>query len=132
MTEIMAREGVSTIVLPERLDSATASGIERTIIEALEPGAKVIIDGHEVGYMSAAGVRTLATVLHKAEQVKAHLVFCRFTGAAADCLLVSGFNTLFDIAESTEAAQGKLKIKQSQPVTDLAPTADDGLIKGAG
>lgn len=132
MTEDIAREGTSIIVLPDRLDSMTANGVERTIIDALTPGAGVIIDGQGVGYMSAAGVRTLATVLHKAEQVKAHLVFCRFTGPAADCLVVSGFNALFEVADSVEDAQGKLKIKQSQPTSDLAPMADDGLVKGAG
>ena len=110
-----AKEGPTTIVLPERVDSATSANLERTIIDALRPGAQVIIDGHAVGYMSAAGVRTLATVLHRAEELLADVVFCRFTGAAADCLLVSGFSQLFDVAESTEEAQGRLKTKETQP-----------------
>ncbi len=115
MTEGNSKEGAATIVLPERVDSTTAAAVERTIMAALEPGAGLIVDGCEVSYMSAAGVRTLATVLHKAEDVKARLVFCRFTGAAADCLVVSGFNGLFDIAASTEEAHNRLKSKELSP-----------------
>jgi anti-sigma B factor antagonist len=118
MTEVKVQETATTIVLPERVDSATAGDVEQNILAALQPGAQMIIDGHQVGYMSAAGVRTLATVLHRAEERQAHVVFCRFTGAAADCLLVSGFNELFDIAETAEDASSKLeqrKTKETQP-----------------
>ena len=34
----------------------------------------------------------------------ARIVFCRFSGPAADCLLVSGFSQLFDVADSVEEA----------------------------
>ncbi len=122
-----AKGRATTIVLPERVDSATSAGIERTIIEALKPRAQVIIDGHAVGYMSAAGVRTLATVLHRAEELRVDVVFCRFTGAAADCLLVSGFSQLFDVAESAEEAHGRLQTKETQPpVERLHPRRTTG------
>lgn len=120
-------EGIATIVLPERVDSVTAEPIGRMILEALRPGAPMIIDGHAVTYMSAAGVRTLATVLHRAEEVEAHVAFCRFAGAAADCLLVSGFNQLFDLSDSAEEAHGKLKTKQAQaPAERLHPRQTTG------
>jgi anti-sigma B factor antagonist len=119
MMEGNSREKATTIELPDRLDSTTSSSIQKTIMDALQPGARVIIDGHRVGYMSAAGVRTLATILHRAEALDADLVFCRFAGAAADCLLVSGFSDLFDIAESTEEAHKRLKSRVLDPAERL-------------
>ena len=119
--------GIATIVLPDRVDSATAVTVEKTILAALRPERPLIIDGHAVTYMSAAGVRTLATVLHRAEHLKAEVAFCRFTGAAADCLEVSGFSRLFDVSESQEQAEEKLKTKRAQtPAEPLHPPRTTG------
>jgi anti-sigma B factor antagonist len=104
-----ASNDIATIMLPERMDSVTASSVERTLQAALTRGAKIIVDGSAVTYMSAAGVRALAGVLHGAEALGAHVVFCRFNGPAADCLDVSGFSQLLDIAENIEDATARLK-----------------------
>jgi anti-sigma B factor antagonist len=105
----VASNDIATIMLPERMDSVTASSVERTLQAALTRGAKIIVDGSAVAYMSAAGVRALAGVLHGAEALGAHVVFCRFSGPAADCLDVSGFSQLLDIAENIEDATARLK-----------------------
>jgi anti-sigma B factor antagonist len=105
--------------LPERMDSATASGIERDLLAALHPHTKLIVDGSAVTYMSAAGVRALATVLHGAQEQQAQVVFCRFTGSAADCLEVSGFSQLLDVADSVESARGKLQSTSTDPSNRL-------------
>src|SRR6185437_7881068 len=55
-----ARE-IVTVMLPDRVDSETALGVEKSMLEALQPGARVIVDGSDITYMSAAGVRALAT-----------------------------------------------------------------------
>jgi anti-anti-sigma factor len=101
--------GIGMFQLPERMDSATASGIEKNLLAGLRPGAKLIVDGNAVTYMSAAGVRALATVLHGAQAQEAQVVFCRFSGSAADCLEVSGFSQLLDVADSVEVARERLQ-----------------------
>jgi anti-anti-sigma factor len=117
-SEITVGDSVTTVLLPGHVDSGSVGAIEREIVEHLRPGASVIVDGNAVIYMSAAGVRTFATVLHRAAENGARVVFCRFNGAAADCLAVSGFADLFDVAKSTEEASGRL-----QPV---GGTSSDG------
>jgi anti-sigma B factor antagonist len=102
---------ISTVMLPEQVDSETSGGVESLIVAAIRPGGGVVVDGSNVTYMSAAGVRTFARALHRAEELGAHIVFCRFGGAAADCLLVSGFSELFDIVVSVEEAVGRLRSK---------------------
>jgi hypothetical protein len=93
----------------------------------MRPGAKLIVDGSDVIYMSAAGVRALAGVLHGAEALNARVVFCRFTGPASDCLEVSGFAQLLDVADSVEEASAGLTAgdRKFQP---LAPAPCCGLI----
>jgi anti-sigma B factor antagonist len=99
---------IDTIMLPDRVDSATAPSVERLLFAAIRPGARLIVDGSGVAYMSAAGVRVLATALHRAQEQGTRIVLCRFSGAAADCLLVSGFSQLFDVAASVEEAGRRL------------------------
>lgn len=109
MTGVASADDIATIMLPERVDSATAAAVEQTLRRSLAPRAKVIVDGSAVTYMSAAGVRVLASVLHAAQSLQAHVVFCRFSGPAADCLDVSGFSQLLDVAENVEEAAARLR-----------------------
>jgi anti-sigma B factor antagonist len=102
------RQDITTVALPERLDSTSAASAEQALRAVLRPGARIIVDGSAVTYMSAAGVRALANVLHGAEALAAQVVFCRFSGVAADCLEVSGFAQLLDIAVTLEAAAARL------------------------
>ena len=104
-----AMQDIATVMLPERVDSATSASVEALMFAALSPGARVIVDGSAVTYMSAAGVRVLATTIHRAEEQETRIVLCRFSGPAADCLLVSGFSQLFEIADSEEAARARLR-----------------------
>lgn len=115
MSSVNRRQPISTVMLPPKVDSVTVASVEVMLVAALRPGARVIVDGSQVTYMSAAGVRTFASVLHKAAEAEARIVFCRFTGAAWDCLLVSGFSELLEIAGTVEEATARLE-KEPQPV----------------
>lgn len=111
MTTIM--NDATTVMLPAQVDSETSTSVETLIVDALRPGGGVIVDGSEVTYMSAAGVRVFARALHRAEEIGARIAFCRFTGAAADCLLVSGFTELFEVVNSVEEAVARLQRKSA-------------------
>ncbi|MSP75706.1 MAG: anti-sigma factor antagonist [Rhodospirillaceae bacterium] len=120
-------DAIATIMLPERVDSATSASVEALMVGALRPNASVIVDGSAVTYMSAAGVRALAIVLHRAAELSARIVFCSFSGPAADCLLVSGFSQLFDVADSTEQALSRLRPKSAEgPADRLHPQGATG------
>ncbi|MEI6205074.1 MAG: STAS domain-containing protein, partial [Enhydrobacter sp.] len=91
------------------------------------PGGRLIVDGVEVTYMGAAGVRALAGILHHAQTAGARIVFCRFAGPAADCLVVSGFSRLLDVAESVEEATVRLQSGLlAEPVERLHPRGATG------
>jgi len=105
-----AASDIVTVLLPERIDSVTAAEVEKLMLNALTPGAKVIVDGSAVTYMSAAGVRALAIALRQAEERHAHIVFCRFSGPAADCLVVGGFSELLEVVASPEEAADRKSV----------------------
>ncbi len=100
---------ITTFKLPGYTDSTTSLRVQQLMMAALKPGGRMIVDGSAVAYMSAAGVRALAAVVHRAEEQQTRVVLCSFSGAAADCLAVSGFSRLFEIADSEEAARARLR-----------------------
>jgi len=116
MASIM--DNITTVMLPRQVDSETSASVEALIVADLRPGASVIVDGSEVTYMSAAGVRVFARALHRAEDIGARIAFCRFIGAAADCLLVSGFTQLFEVVDSVEEAAARLRLKPTGTVDE--------------
>ena len=69
---------IEIIALPECVDSTTAGMIEQANLPRIQPGRRIVIDGALVTYMGAAGVRALAVLLHRAQEVGARVVFCRF------------------------------------------------------
>jgi anti-anti-sigma factor len=105
----MDDKDIVTVMLPEQVDSVTSAAVETQMLAAMRPGGKVVVDGSAVTYMSAAGVRVLATAIHRAEEQQTHIVLCSFSGPAADCLLVSGFSQLFDVAGTVEEARKRLR-----------------------
>lgn len=106
-----AANDIVTVLLPECIDSVTAAEVEKLMLNALTPGGKVIVDGSAVTYMSAAGVRALATALRQADERQAHMVLCSFSGPAADCLVVGGFSDLLEVVASPEEAAAALRRK---------------------
>lgn len=81
------------------------------MLDSLAPGGQVVVDGSAVTYMSAAGVRALATALRQAEERHARMILCRFSGPAADCLVVGGFSELLEVVASPEEAAETLRRK---------------------
>jgi anti-sigma B factor antagonist len=124
MSNVM--EDIVTIMLPDRLDSVASSSVEAQMLAAMKPGARVIVDGSLVAYMSAAGVRVLATAIHRATESQTRIVLCSFSGPAADCLLVSGFSQLFDVADSVERAAQRLRADGTFAAGRLHPHRSTG------
>ena len=100
---------IIVVPMPERLDSTTAAEVEAAVIAVLREGVGVVIDGSAVEYMSAAGVRVLVDAFRKANEQGARLVLCRFTGAAEECLSVSGFSALLPAVASVDEARRKVQ-----------------------
>jgi len=56
--------------------------------------------------------------IHRAAEEGTRIVLCRFSGPAADCLLVSGFSQLFDVAETVEEARKRLRSDRAGNTAD--------------
>ena len=103
-------DNIGTVMLPQQVDSefGLRRGIDRRrpASRRRRDRRRQRSDLHE--RRRRACVRA---ALHRAEELGARIAFCRFTGAAADCLLVSGFTQLFEVVDSVEEAAARLRLK---------------------
>jgi len=110
LTKTGLPDGVVTLALKGRLDAGTSAQAEAAIQDFLGAGGgKLILDLAGLDYISSAGLRVLL-VANKAMRRKAGaLALCGAQGNVREVLEVSGFTTLFLMADTPEQALAALR-----------------------
>jgi anti-anti-sigma factor len=84
-----------------RLDSASASDFEQQCSTKLEQGGKaLIIDMHQVDYISSAGLRSILSLGKKLKADQGSLAFVGMQGIVKEVFDMSGFNNIFPVYSS--------------------------------
>ena len=96
---------VQVLRLSGRLDSASSPELERSLRDALA-GGRLVVDLSALDFISSAGLRVL---LLAAKQLRAatppgRLVMAGVRGNVREVFEMSGFLTLFPVADSVDAA----------------------------
>lgn len=102
------RQG-NIIVFPgEPVDHENAEDFESRLIpsvkEASRSGGSLIIDFHDVDYMTSVGLRTLMMAAKEAESTSVKILVTGMNETMREIFHISGFEKLFVIHESLESA----------------------------
>lgn len=101
------KAGVLILRLSGRLDASTTPSIEKKVFEHINRGHnKLLLDFHELNYLSSAGVRMLLSVTKKLKG-QGRIALCAVNDHVSDVLRMSGFDQLLDIESNREAALRK-------------------------
>jgi len=88
-----------------RVDGETAPELERACQQWIAPGdSNMILDLTEVPYISSAGLSSVLTVGKQIDRQGGRLLLCGLAGRLRQVFVSSGFDTLFPIFETREAA----------------------------
>lgn len=88
-----------------RMDAVTAPEFESHCVKLMEGGDKVfIVDLGGLEYISSAGLRSILAAAKKLKAVQGEIRFCGLKGMVQEVFSISGFATMFPIAESVDAA----------------------------
>ncbi|MDR3623718.1 MAG: STAS domain-containing protein [Chlamydiales bacterium] len=100
------KKGEVVIVhLQGRLDANSSPAIESKINELTQAGSlKILIDMHDVDYLSSAGMRVLLSVTKKLKSVNGKLGVFALTDDVMDIIKMAGFHQILFIAPSEEEA----------------------------
>ena len=57
------RKGAAVVTISGRVDSVTAEALEEQLAKIARENSRIVLDMHEVTYLSSAGVRAIVTTL---------------------------------------------------------------------
>ncbi len=92
-----------------RMDAVSAPDFDRRCEEWLAEGvALFVIDFSGLEYISSAGLRSLLVLAKKLAARKGAVVIASLKDVVRDVFTISGFGSIFPIADSVEAALRRL------------------------
>src|SRR5258708_5728675 len=108
--------GVWVIAPAGRLDATGSRGFESSLDSQLSAAhAFLVVDMSGVTYISSGGLKALVTAWRKAQKLGGNLALAGLTPRVRKVFEISGFDMLFPIAESVEAAAAKLNVASGTP-----------------
>ena len=100
---------VAVVSLDGRLDGFTAPELEKTVRAAVERGdTRVLLECARMSYISSAGLRALLVGARQCQQNGGKLVIAALQPACHSVMEASGFLTVIDCHDSSEAALAAL------------------------
>jgi anti-anti-sigma factor len=88
-----------------RWDSASGRAFEQTLARQLDAGfVRLVVDLTSVTYISSTGLKTLLTMMRKAGEKGGKLVLAGLSGRVREVFEMAGFDTIFAIMPTVEAA----------------------------
>jgi len=92
-----------------RLDSTSSSEVERILVENLDAGTKrLLFDFSSLDYISSAGLRVVLLAGKRLRPVQGKMVLVGMRDVVREVFEMSGFLSLFAVAESVEEGASKL------------------------
>lgn len=102
-------EGVQLVGVRGRLDQNITPRLEQTLLRLLdETRPQLIVDLSESTYINSVGLRTLVTAWRRARQQGGDLVLCGIQGRLAEIFEMIGFDKLFRLFPTWQAAHAGL------------------------
>lgn len=102
------KEGILILSVTGRLDSSTSQDFEDKLIGQIKGGqGRIILDFDRLEYISSAGLRVLLKATREIKNAKGTLVLCAIKDYIQEVFDLSGFASVFPIAQSCDGALQK-------------------------
>jgi serine/threonine-protein kinase RsbW len=102
-------EGLWIVIPVGRLDSTASRTLETALNAQLDAGhARLVIDMNQVVYISSSGLRVLVSIWRRAQKLGGNIALATLSPRVREVFSISGFDTLFTIAQSVEDAAASL------------------------
>ncbi|MFB3925635.1 MAG: STAS domain-containing protein [Syntrophales bacterium] len=96
---------VNVISAQGRMDAVSAPDFDNFLEKLLSTGeTNFIIDCKNLEYISSAGLQSILKAAKKLETTGGRILLCNLQGAVKDVFEISGFDSIFEIYDSPEAA----------------------------
>lgn len=107
---IEAVDHVTVVELTGELDSATAPDVAQQVMPLAQSQDKILVDMHEVTYMSSAGLRVLLLLYRKSNEKHGHIILSGLKEDIKDIMSMTGFLEFFVTSEDRATGLDALKL----------------------
>lgn len=98
-------ENVVSLSFKGRLDAVSAPDAEKEVNSVLEAGSnQLLINLKELEYISSAGLRVLLVAAKGIRSSNGKIVLCSLSDNVKEVFEISGFSSIFNVADSEEDA----------------------------
>ncbi len=107
--KVRKEETALIISVAGRMDAVSAPEFERTCNEWIEENEHtLVIDFNDLDYLSSAGLRSLLVIGKKLKAENGSISLAALKDIIKDVFMISGFDSLFPIYETVEAALAQI------------------------
>jgi anti-sigma B factor antagonist len=110
--EIQKQEDVVIVKLGGELERQTVSGVQEKLVPLIGPDCKIVMDMHEVSYISSAGLRMFLLFYRQVDGGNGRIVLTGLQEMIYDTMSITGFLDFFQtyttVAEGINALQQPL------------------------
>ena len=98
---------VDLVTLAGRIDSISASQLERELKSLLDNGRyKIVLELSGVSYLSSAGLRVMVSAVRESKKHRGDVRLANVSGRVAEVLKLAGLNAIFQVYEDKTSAVG--------------------------
>ena len=98
-------DNICLIRISGRLDQTLTPELEGELLQIIGEGnCQLVVDLYEVVYVNSSGLRTLLTAWRQANEKDAKIVLCCLSDRVLEVFEIVGFDKVFEIYETVEAA----------------------------
>ncbi len=103
------RDAAMALQVFGRMDAVTAPEFENECQKHIDAGETVmVVDLAGLEFISSAGLRSILATAKKLKSAGGKMVFCNLSGMVKEVFQVSGFASMFPMADSLDEALQKL------------------------
>jgi anti-anti-sigma factor len=96
------------VPLVGRIDAATSASLEQAVRTAMRDGSnQIIVDLHDVTFLSSSGLRALLLVARDLRQAGGDLMLCALQPQVAEVFHITGFDQIFELHHTREEAAAR-------------------------
>ena len=100
-----ATSDVIVVRIEGPLDTVASYAFQEKMDRLMQNGAaKFIVNLERLEYISSAGIRSILAAAKKLKAVQGEIRFCGLKGMVQEVFSISGFATMFPIADTVDAA----------------------------
>jgi anti-anti-sigma factor len=105
MTKRIRQRDLRVMAFAGRIDAGTSSHLEQAVRAAMSEGAtEIIIDLHDVTFLSSSGLRTLLLIARDLRKAGGDLMLCALQPQVAEVFHITGFDQIFELHHTREEA----------------------------